>query len=169
MSDTENPSDDIQGDIPPQDPVTPQDAVAPQESMEGLPPSLDEGEHPRDALDDALDDDGKHVLHELSGKNAEDYEEETQNNVIDSSNPMSARDLEAVYGIPVRVSAVLGKARIQISQLLKLEEGTIVELDRKVGEAIDIYVNDRLVARGEVVVVDNKLGVTMTEIVKSEQ
>lgn len=75
--------------------------------------------------------------------------------------------LEAVYDIPVRVSAVLGETHMQIHQLLKLGRGAVVPLDRKVGEAIDIYVNDRLVARGEVVIMDDKLGVTMTEIVKS--
>lgn len=77
-----------------------------------------------------------------------------------------AQDLEAVFDVPVNVSAVLGKTHIEVSNLLKLGRGTIVELDRKVGEAIDIYVNDRLVARGEVVVVDERLGVTMTEIIK---
>jgi len=58
---------------------------------------------------------------------------------------------------------------MQVSQLLKLGRGAVVELDRKVGEAIDIYVNNRLVARGEVVLVDDKLGVTMTEIIKSDK
>ena len=81
--------------------------------------------------------------------------------------PSSAADLEAVYDIPVKVSAILGKTKMKISQLLKLNKGAIIELDRKVGEAIDIYVNNNLVARGEVVVVDDKLGITMTEIVKS--
>ncbi len=66
----------------------------------------------------------------------------------------------------MNVSAVLGKTHSEVSTLLKLGRGAVVELDRKVGEAIDIYVNDRLVARGEVVVVDDRLGVTMTEIVK---
>ena len=81
-----------------------------------------------------------------------------------------SRDLEAVYDIPVTVSAVLGKSTMQVSQLLKLGRGAVVELDRKLGEAIDIYVNNRLVARGEVVLVDeNRLGVTMTEIVKSDR
>lgn len=75
--------------------------------------------------------------------------------------------LEAVYDIPVTVSAVLGTSKMRIHQLLKLGRGAVVELDRKVGEAVDIYVNDRLVARGEVVIVEEKLGVTMTEIVKS--
>ncbi len=82
---------------------------------------------------------------------------------------MNAKDLEAVYDVPVQISAVLGRATMQVSQLLKLGRGAVVELDRKVGEAIDIYVNNRLVARGEVVVVDERLGVTMTEIVKADR
>ncbi len=88
----------------------------------------------------------------------------------DPTGPRGARDLEAVYDIPVTVSAVLGKATMQVSQLLKLGRGAVVELDRKLGEAIDIYVNNRLVARGEVVMVDDsRLGVTMTEIVKADR
>lgn len=80
-----------------------------------------------------------------------------------------ASDVTAIYDIPVQISAVLGRSTMQVSQLLKLGRGAVVELDRKVGEAIDIYVNNRLVARGEVVVVEDKLGVTMTEIVKSDR
>ncbi len=80
-----------------------------------------------------------------------------------------AGDVTAIYDIPVNVSAVLGRSTMQVSQLLKLGRGAVVELDRKVGEAIDIYVNNRLVARGEVVVVEDKLGITMTEIVKSDR
>lgn len=80
-----------------------------------------------------------------------------------------AEDVTAIYDIPVQISAVLGRSTMQVSQLLKLGRGAVVELDRKVGEAIDIYVNNRLVARGEVVVVEDKLGVTMTEIIKSDR
>lgn len=80
-----------------------------------------------------------------------------------------AKDVEAIYDIPVQISAVLGRSTMQVSQLLKLGRGAVVELDRKVGEAIDIYVNNRLVARGEVVLVEDRLGVTMTEIVKSDR
>ncbi|HWM81555.1 MAG TPA: flagellar motor switch protein FliN [Pseudolabrys sp.] len=80
-----------------------------------------------------------------------------------------AADLEAVFDVPVQVSAVLGRARMDVGALLKLGPGTVLELDRKVGEAIDIYVNNRLVARGEVVLVEDKLGVTMTEIIKNER
>ncbi len=84
--------------------------------------------------------------------------------------PRNARDLEAVYDIPVTVSAVLGRTTMQVSQLLKLGRGAVVELDRKLGEAIDVYVNNRLVARGEVVMVDDsRLGITMTEIVKADR
>jgi flagellar motor switch protein FliN/FliY len=85
----------------------------------------------------------------------------------DAAPKHSASDLEAVFDVPVTVSAVLGKSAMEVSQLLKLGRGTIVELDRKVGEAIDIYVNDRLVARGEVVLVEDRLGITMTEIIKA--
>ncbi len=78
----------------------------------------------------------------------------------------SAADLAAVYDVPVNIQAVLGRASLEVSSLLRLTRGSVIELDRKVGEAIDIYVNNRLVARGEVVVVDERLGVTMTEIIK---
>ena len=89
---------------------------------------------------------------------------------IEAPDAGAITELEAVYDIPVTVSAVLGKATMQVNQLLKLGRGAVVELDRKLGEAIDIYVNNRLVARGEVVMVDDsRLGVTMTEIVKSER
>ena len=83
--------------------------------------------------------------------------------------PRSAKDLEPVYDIPVQVSAVLGKSTMEVSQLLRLGRGAVVELDRKVGEAIDIYLNNRLVARGEVVVVEDRLGITMTEIIKTDR
>src|ERR1700693_5937664 len=80
-----------------------------------------------------------------------------------------AADLEAVFDVPVQVSAVLGRAHMDVGELLNLGPGTVLELDRKVGEAIDIYVNNRLVARGEVVLVEDKLGVTMTEIIKADR
>ena len=70
--------------------------------------------------------------------------------------------------VPVKISAVLGKVKLDIAQLKSLGAGSIIELDRKVGEPIDLYVNDRLIARGELVMVDGALGVTMTEIVKHD-
>src|SRR5947207_916547 len=75
--------------------------------------------------------------------------------------------LETVYDIPVQITVVLGRTSMQVNQLLKLGRGAVIELDKKVGEAIDIFVNNRLVARGEVVVVEDRIGVTMTEIIKA--
>lgn len=77
--------------------------------------------------------------------------------------------LSAVFDVPVQLSAVLGRSSMPVNQLLRLGRGAVVELDRKVGEPIDIYVNNRLVARGEVLIVDDHLGITMTEIIKSDQ
>lgn len=77
--------------------------------------------------------------------------------------------LNTVYDVPVKVSAILGRSKIKIKDLVALEEGAVIELDRKVGEAIDIFVNDRLVARGEVVMVEDRLGVTMTELFTAEK
>ena len=88
----------------------------------------------------------------------------------DSENPVgekTASDLEAVFDVPVRISVVLGRTKVPVSQLLRMDVGTVVELDRQVGEAVEIYVNDRLVARGEIVLVESRLGVTMTEIIKA--
>ncbi|WP_445193725.1 flagellar motor switch protein FliN [Sphingomonas sp. Tas61C01] len=78
-------------------------------------------------------------------------------------------DLHAVLDVPVRVRAVLGRARMPIGELLRLSAGMVIELDRRVGEPVDIFVNDRLIARGEVVLIDDALGITLTEIVQSER
>ncbi len=88
---------------------------------------------------------------------------------LDIVEAKGAADLEKLFDVPVKVSAILGRSKMPVAELLKLDVGSVVELDRKVGEAIEIYVNNRLVARGEVVLVENKLGVTMTEIIKTEQ
>ena len=111
-------------------------------------------------------------LNELDDEVVEEATEEDEVEEVyadDEKTEITSRELEAVYDIPVQVSAVLGKQTMQVSQLLKLGRGAVVELDRKVGEAIDIYVNNRLVARGEVVIVEERLGVTMTEIIKSDR
>jgi flagellar motor switch protein FliN/FliY len=105
------------------------------------------------------------------GLEFEDIKPEKQGSPFenDEGNVHTATELEPVFDVPVTVQAVLGKSYLEVSQLLKLGPGAVVELDRKVGEAIDIYVNDRLVARGEVVLLDDNLGVTMTEIIKGDR
>ena len=106
------------------------------------------------------------------GIDLEDLPDPAQNATADvASDEVEASDasLEAVYDIPVTVKAVLGSTEMQIHELLKLGRGAVVKLDRKIGDAVDIYVNDRLVARGEIVIQEDQLGITMTEIVKSPQ
>lgn len=114
-----------------------------------------------------LEDDGAEAAPAGDDDSDGDNVPATENEIPDV--PHSAQDLEAVYDIPVQVAAVLGKSTMEVQQLLKLGRGAVVELDRKVGEAIDIYVNNRLVARGEVVVLEDRLGITMTEIIKTDR
>ena len=116
------------------------------------------------------DDDNKVPLPDL--ENGEMTAAESRALALEGEDEQGSRiaaDLEAVFDVPVQVSAVLGRARMDVGDLLKLGPGAVLELDRKVGEAIDIYVNNRLVARGEVVLVEDKLGITMTEIIKAER
>ena len=76
--------------------------------------------------------------------------------------------LDAVLDVPVKVQAVLGRAKMPIAELVAMHPGYVFELDRRVGEPIDILVYDRLIARGEIVMIDGSLGVTLTEIVKQD-
>lgn len=87
----------------------------------------------------------------------------------DMNSPNSGRDLDSVYDIPIKVSAILGNVRLKVKDVMRMRKGEVVELDRSVGDAIDIWVNNRLVARGEVVVVEDRLGITMTEIIKTDK
>ncbi|MBF0859811.1 flagellar motor switch protein FliN [Gluconobacter sp. LMG 31484] len=104
----------------------------------------------------------------MLGQDKEDFSMEKED--FPSEKTLGTNDLEAIYDIPVTVSAVLGRTTMPINQLLRLGRGAVVELDRKIGDSIDILVNNRLIARGEVVMVDEtRLGVTMTEIIKSEK
>lgn len=77
-----------------------------------------------------------------------------------------SRSVEAVYTVPVTVSALLGTVKMPVSEILKLRRGAVVELERRVGDPIDILINNRLVARGEIIIIEEKLGITMTEIIK---
>jgi flagellar motor switch protein FliN/FliY len=86
--------------------------------------------------------------------------------MVDKDNELT---LEALYDVPVQISVVLGKTSIQLSQLLKLGRGAVIELERAVGEPIDVYVNNKMVAKGEIVIVDNKIGVTLTDVIPSEK
>src|SRR5712671_830932 len=113
------------------------------------------------------DTDGQVPLPDLNAADTPAIDDVAYNE--DEQASRGAADLEAVFDVPVQVSAVLGRSKMDVGNLLKLGPGAVLELDRKVGEAIDIYINNRLVARGEVVLVEDKLGVTMTEIIKAER
>lgn len=84
------------------------------------------------------------------------------------SGAQESHALDAVFDVPVKVQAVLGRAKMPIAELVAMNPGYVFELDRRVGEPIDILVNDRLIARGEIVMIDGSLGVTLTEIVKQD-
>ncbi|GAJ30378.1 FliM/FliN family flagellar motor switch protein [Acidomonas methanolica] len=76
---------------------------------------------------------------------------------------------DVIYEIPVTVTAVLGRVVMPISQVVKLGRGAIVELNRKVGENIEVHINNKIIARGEIVILDdNKIGITMSEIIKKD-
>ncbi|GAB3441133.1 FliM/FliN family flagellar motor switch protein [Insolitispirillum peregrinum] len=75
---------------------------------------------------------------------------------------------DAIFTVPVEISVVLGKSELRVNQLLKLGRGAVVELDQRTDDPVEIYANDILVARGEVVITEgDRIGVTLTELVKS--
>lgn len=76
-------------------------------------------------------------------------------------------NINAMLNVSLNVQIVLGQARMPIAQLLTLSRGSVIELDKRIGEPVDVMINDRLVARGDLVKVgENRIGVTLTEIVK---
>ena len=77
--------------------------------------------------------------------------------------------LESLYDVPVQISVVLGKTSMSLNHLLQLNKGAVIELDRVVGEPVDVHVNGKIVARGEIVIVDNKIGVTLTEVITHDK
>lgn len=75
------------------------------------------------------------------------------------------RDLEFLFDVPLQVSVEVGRARILLKDLLQMGEGYVVELEKLAGEPLDLYVNSRLIARGEAVKVGDKFGIKLTEVV----
>jgi len=89
--------------------------------------------------------------------------------MADEDDPQAADadgKMEAAYNISVDITAVLGTAVMKVSQILKLGRGAVVELDRRVGDSIELRAENQLVARGEVVVIEDRLGITITEVIK---
>jgi flagellar motor switch protein FliN len=74
-------------------------------------------------------------------------------------------NLDMLMDVSLQVAVELGRTRMTVRQLLDLQNGSVIELDRMAGDVVDVYINDRLLARGEVVVVDDKFGVRVTELI----
>lgn len=80
--------------------------------------------------------------------------------------PVDTKELRRIEDLTVQLKVVLGHATMPADKLLTLKPGAVIMLDRRLGQALDVYMNNRLVARGEVSIVDERLGVTMTEIAR---
>lgn len=79
------------------------------------------------------------------------------------------KDLDVILDIPLRVSVELGRTKILVQDLLKLHKGSVLELNKLAGEALEVLVNDRVVARGEVIVINEKFGIRLIDIVSHAQ
>lgn len=78
-----------------------------------------------------------------------------------------ARKLDFLYNIPLQVSVEIGRSRVLLRDLLKMGEGYVIELDKLAGEPLDLYVNSRLIARGEAVMVGDKFGIRLTDVIST--
>ena len=93
----------------------------------------------------------------------------SEENTPQSNQENQSRRLELLLDVPLDLSVELGRTRMSIQDLLNLSPGSVVELDKIAGEPLDILVNDRLIARGEAVVVNDKFGVRITDIVSPSE
>ena len=89
----------------------------------------------------------------------------TENNTGLGATATSDRNLGLILDIPLKVSVELGRAKMPVNELLKLTQGSVIELNKLAGEPMEVYVNDKLIARGEAVVVNEKFGVRLTDII----
>ena len=105
---------------------------------------------------------------EVETQNAEAEGEDASTHELEARSA-SAKNLEVVLDIPVRLSMEVGNTKISIRKLLQLNKGSIVELTRTAGEPLDVLVNGTLVAQGEVVVVNDKFGVRLMDVISPEQ
>lgn len=114
----------------------------------------------------ALDPLGQQRSHTLNPEEtAELLQENPQQANGNSGQSRLSRELEFLYDVPLQVSVEVGRARILLKDLLQMGEGYVVELDKLAGEPLDLYVNSRLIARGEAVKVGDKFGIKLTEVV----
>jgi flagellar motor switch protein FliN/FliY len=84
-------------------------------------------------------------------------------------NDLEGRGIDLLLDIPLQVSVEVGRSKILVRELLQMQEGTLIELDKLAGEPLDLYVNERLIARGEAVVVNDKFGLRLTDVVSPSE
>ena len=90
-------------------------------------------------------------------------------NVETSSPAPSDRGLEFLYDVPLQISVEVGRSKILLKDLLKMGEGYVIELDKLAGDPLDLYVNSRLIAKGEAVMVGEKFGIRLTDVVNASE
>lgn len=86
-----------------------------------------------------------------------------------AAGPVKDRNLALILDIPLRVTVELGRTKMPVSELLNLTQGSVIELSKLAGEPMEVYVNDKLIARGEAVVVNEKFGVRLTDIISTTE
>tara|TARA_R110002072_G_scaffold31735_18_gene97743 strand:- start:59803 stop:60240 length:438 start_codon:yes stop_codon:yes gene_type:complete len=102
---------------------------------------------------------------DIAAQSLDEFVDEAQGMIVDSDNP----DLEVILDIPVNISMVVGSTQINIRNLLQLNQGSVIELDRLAGEPLDVMVNNTLIAHGEVVVVNEKFGIRLTDVISAAE
>ena len=93
---------------------------------------------------------------------------DTTKGTRDGAPPPDSRSLEFLYDVPLQVSVEVGRSKLLLRDLLKMGEGYVIELDKLAGEPLDLYVNSRLIARGEAVMVGDKFGIRLTDVVSTK-
>lgn len=115
-------------------------------------------------------------LDSLAEKLAAEAESETSaaggrdnNNKVDEYDAQKDRNLQLILDIPLRVTVELGRTKMPVNELLNLGQGSVIELNKLAGEPMEVFVNDKLIARGEAVVVNEKFGVRLTDIISTKE
>jgi flagellar motor switch protein FliN/FliY len=104
----------------------------------------------------------------MASKDSNSEEQESQGNEGGMEN-RELRELGFLLDVPLQVSVELGRSRVLIKDLLQMREGSVVELDKLAGEPLEVYVNSHLIARGEAVVVEDKVGLRLTDVVSPSE
>ena len=113
----------------------------------------------------AMDEQNQSSAADIASQTLDELTDDAQGIGIATDNP----DLEVILDIPVNISMVVGNTQINIRNLLQLNQGSVIELDRLAGEPLDVMVNNTLIAHGEVVVVNEKFGIRLTDVISAAE